>query len=110
MACVFGVLTCLGLVVLGFAVLLGIVEPREALKRIGIFLALLLLGPAIVIVFLQNVIAPALTTAWTAAKPMLAVVGIVLIVLLVGWGVLAILDFARQRSHKHHNSNSFGQE
>ena len=110
MLCVFGVLACFGLVILGFAVLIGAVDRREAMKRVGIFLALLLVAPTLVMVFLRDVVAPALSATWTAAKPVLTVTGIVLIVLLIAWMVLMVVEFVKRRSGKQRNANSSGQE
>jgi hypothetical protein len=78
MACAVQFLAYLGLIIVGLAVLVGIVKPDEARRRIGMFLALLLVGPAIVAVLVKELVFPAATAVSSAAKPVLAFAALVL--------------------------------
>jgi hypothetical protein len=71
MLCSIQFLVCFGLIIVGLAVLVGIVKPGEALGRIAIFLALLLVGPAIVAALVNELVFPAAAAAWSVAKPVL---------------------------------------
>ena len=110
MACVFGVLVAVGLAVLGFAVLLGIIEPREALKRAAAFFALLLLGPPLLGIVLRSVVLPALGTAWSVVKPVLLVLCAALLLLAIARATLAISGLVKRKSNRQHKESSSGEE
>jgi hypothetical protein len=102
MACLIQFLVYLSLITAGLAVLVGIVKPDEALRRIGMFLALLLIGPAIVAALVKEMVVPAATAAWSAAKPLLAFTVLVLRLLLIAWVVAGISELYRNRNSGDH--------
>jgi uncharacterized membrane protein len=101
MACLVQFLACLGLILVGLAVLVGIVKPDEALRRIGLFLALLLVGPTIVAVLVKGLVFPAAAAVWSAAKPVLAFAAVVLGLLLIAWVAAEIVELYRNRNSGH---------
>jgi hypothetical protein len=98
MACLIQFLAYLGLIIVGLAVLVGIAKPDETLRRIGMFLALLLVGPPIVAVLVKELVFPAATAVWSAAKPVLAFAALVLGLLLIAWIVVGVLELYRNRN------------
>jgi hypothetical protein len=105
MACSIQFLACLGLILVGLAVLVGVVKPDEALRRIGMFLALLLLGPAIVAVLVKEMVFPAATAAWSAAKPVLAFAALVFGLLLIAWVIVGVVELYRNRNSGDHRAH-----
>ena len=103
MACVAQLTVCLALIAIGLAVLVGEIKPNEALARIGMLLAFLLLGPAIVGLLIKQMLLPAVAWVWSGAKPVL--VGLALIVgllLIVRAAVGALALFRNRNSGEHH--------
>jgi hypothetical protein len=90
---VLQILAALGIVLTGFAVLLGAVPPGEAIKRIAGFVVIVLIAPIAIAILIRCVVVPGLAALWTAAKPMLAAVGAISILMLLIWIILAILEF-----------------
>ena len=90
--CIIETIALLALVLVGMAVLLGVITPGEALKRILGFLVVVLVAPALVAVLVQSIISPALTSLWAASKPVFQVIGIALVLLLFGRLVLELIE------------------
>jgi uncharacterized membrane protein len=104
-ACLIQFLACLGLILVGLAVLVGIVKPDEALRRIGMFLALLLVGPVMVAVLVKELVFPAATAVWSAAKPGLAFAALVLGLLLIAWVAVGVIELYRNRNSGDHRAH-----
>jgi flagellar biosynthesis protein FliQ len=98
MTCLIQFIACLGLIIMGLAVLVGVVKPDEALRRIGIFLALLLIAPAIVAALVKGLIFPVAIAAWSAAKSLLTFAVIVVALLLIAWVGAEIVELCRNRN------------
>jgi len=92
MICILEMIAVLGLVLTGFAVLIGVIKPEEAMKRIGGFLLVVLVAPAVIAFLVHNLIVPALAAIWNTAKPALTVVGAIAVLLLLGWMILALIE------------------
>jgi hypothetical protein len=105
MVCLIQFLACLGLIIMGLAVLVGIVKPDEALRRIGILLAFLLVGPSIVASLVKEMAFPAAMAVWPAGKPVLALAAFVLGLLLIAWVVAGIVELNRRRSSGNHRAH-----
>src|SRR5262245_25918101 len=105
MVCLIQFLACLGLIIVGLAVLVGIVKPGAALGRIAIFLALLLVGPAIVAALVNDLVLPAAAAAWSAAKPVLIFVALILGLLMIAWVAVGIVEIYRNRNSGDHRAH-----
>ena len=98
MACVAQLIVALALIVIGLAVLVGEIELEEALARIGMLLAFLLLGPAIIGLLINQMLLPAVAWVWSAAKPVLVVLALLFGLLLILKAALGALELFRNRN------------
>lgn len=106
MICLIQLLACLGLTIVGFAVLLGLLKPVEALQRIGAFLAVLLLGPSVIAALVKEVAVPADTVIWSAAKHLLVFAALVLALLLIVWLIAGVFELYRNKKSGEHRVHS----
>ena len=106
MICVLQLLLCLGLIILGLGVLVGLVKPGEALQRIGAALLVLLLGPAVIALLVKEMIIPAASVAWLAAKHLLAFAALILGFVLIAWVVAGVFELYRNRNFREHRVHS----
>jgi hypothetical protein len=98
--CLIQRLTCFVLIGIGLAVLLlGGIAPHQALARIGMLVAFLLLGPAVIIVLVKGMLLPIVTAVWSAAKPVLLLLALI-------FGLLLILSAVIGAVRLYRNSNS----
>jgi len=96
--CLIQLLGCLGLIVVGIAILMGLLKPAEALLRIGTFLLVLLLGPAVLAVLVKGVVIPAATMVWSATKHLLIFAAFIFVVLFIAWAVAGAFELYRNRN------------
>lgn len=106
MICLIQLLACLGLIIVGFAVLLSLLKPGEAVQRIGAFLAVLLLGPAVIAALVKQVVVPAATVIWSDAKHLLVITALVLALLLIVWLIAGAFEFYRNKKSSEHQMHS----
>ena len=106
MICLIQFLACLGLTIVGFAVLLGLLKPREALQRIGAFLAVLLLGPAVIAALVKEVAVPAAIVIWSAIKHLLVITALVLALLLIVWLIAGAFELYHNKKSGEHQVQS----
>jgi hypothetical protein len=106
MACIVQFIVCLALIAIGLAVLVGEIKRNEALARIGMLLAVLLLGPAIIAVLMKQILLPAVAAVWSAAKPVLLVVALIFGLLLVLRAAVGALELFRNRNSGEHRMHS----
>jgi hypothetical protein len=92
MICILEFVAVLGLILTAFAVLIGVISPADAAKRVGGFLLVVLVAPAAIAYLFRNLILPALASLWVAAKPALTVVGAIAVFILLAWIVLAVVE------------------
>jgi hypothetical protein len=92
MICILEFVAVLGLVLTGFAVLIGVIKPADAAKRVGGFLLVVFVAPAAIAYLFRSLIMPALASLWAAAKPALTVVGAIAVFILLAWIVLAAVE------------------
>jgi hypothetical protein len=104
--CLIQLLACLGLTIVGFAVLIGMLKPGEALQRIGAFLAVLLLGPSVIAALVKEVAVPAATVIWSAAKHLLVFAALVLALLLIVWLIAGVFELYRNKKSGEHRAHS----
>lgn len=77
----------LGLVVAGLGIMVGLISPGDALKRLGVFLAIILIVPPALTFLFQNMVAPALSAALAMLKPILWIGGAIVVLILIVWAV-----------------------
>ena len=106
MICLIQLLACLGLTIVGFSVLVGLLKPGEALQRIGAFLAVLLLGPAVIAALVKQVVVPAAIVIWSAAKHLLVITALVLALLLIVWLIAGAFELYRNKKSGEHQVHS----
>ena len=104
MICLIQFLVLLGLIILGLTVLVRLVKPDDALRRIGMLLVLLIVGPAIIAALIKEMFFPAFTAAWSAAKPVLVFAAWGLGFLLILWVVTGIIELYHNRSSGSHRT------
>jgi hypothetical protein len=96
--CLIQLLGCLGLIVIGLAIIMGLLKPAEALLRIGTFLLVLLLGLAVLTVLVKGVVIPAATVVWPATKHLLVFAAFILAMLFIAWAVAGAFELYRNRN------------
>jgi hypothetical protein len=101
-------IVCLALIVIGLAVLVGKIKPHEALARIGMLMAFLLLGPAIIAVVVRGLLLPIATAVWSAAKPVLVLLALIFVLLLILSGGIGAVRLYRNRNSGEHRVHSGG--
>jgi hypothetical protein len=106
MTCLIQLLAWLGLTMIGLGVLVGLLKPGEALQRIGTFLLVLLLGPALIALLVKEVVIPAATVAWAAAKHLLVFAAFGLGLLLVALVIAGLLEVYRNRNSGEYRLHS----
>ena len=106
MICLIQLLLYLGLISIALAVLVGELKPREALQKVGAFLLLLLLGPAVLAVLIKGVVFPAAALAWSGIKHLLVFVALLLAVLLIVWVIAGVFQLYRNRNSGEHRVHS----
>ena len=106
MSCVAQLIVCLALIVIGLAVLAGGIKPDEALARIGMILAFLLLGPAIIAVVVKGLLLPIATAAWSAAKSVLVILALILGLLLILSASVGAVQLYRNRNSGEYRMHS----
>jgi hypothetical protein len=106
MTCLIQLLLSLGLTVIGLGVLMGLLKPAEALQKIGALLVFLLLGPAVIALLVKEVVVPAATVIWSAAKQLLVFGAFVLGLLLIVWLVAGLMRLYRSRNSGEHHAHS----
>lgn len=92
MICILELLAALGIILAGGAVIIGVIPPGEALKRLAAFLVIVLVAPAVIAYMVRHVVVPAAISLWNAAKPVLTVIGAVAVALLIVWVVIALIE------------------
>lgn len=97
MICLIQLLLCLGLIIIGLAIILGLLKPGEALNRIGAFLVVLLLGPAVLAVLIKGVVIPAAALAWSVIKHLLVFAVLILALLLIVLVIAGVFELYRNR-------------
>jgi hypothetical protein len=106
MACVAQLIIFLVLIFIGLAVLVGEIKPNEALARIVVLLAFLLLGPALIAVLIKQMLLPVVTAAWSAAKPVLVVLALIFGLLLILSAAVGAVQLYRNRNSDEHHVHS----
>jgi hypothetical protein len=92
MASVIQSAVIVALVLMGLAVIVGMIEPREAVKRIAIFLGLVVFAPVLSVMFVHSLVIPALDVVRAVLKPVLVVSLSLAVLILVSWIVLGIMQ------------------
>jgi hypothetical protein len=106
MTCVAQLIVCLALIVVGLAVLVGEIKPDQALGRIGMLWAFLLLGPALIAVLIKQMLLPVVTAAWSAAKPVLVLLALMFGLLLILRAAVGALALYRNRNSGEYRMHS----
>lgn len=106
MSCLAQMIVCLALIVIGLAVLVGKIKPHEALARIGMLLAFLLLGPAIIAVVVRGLLLPISIAVWSAAKPALVLLALIFALLLILIASIGAVQLYRNRNSGEHRMRS----
>ena len=106
MSCLIQLLFYLGLISIALAVLVGELKPGEALQKVGAFLLLLLLGPAVLAVLIKGMVVPAAALPWSAIKHLLVFVALLLAVLLIVWVIAGVFQLYRNRNSGEHRMHS----
>ena len=106
MSCVAQLIVCLALIVIGLAVLVGKIKPHEALARVGMLLAFLLLGPAIIAVVVRGLLVPIATAVWSAAKSALVLLALIFGLLLILSASVGAMQLYRNRNSREHHVRS----
>lgn len=78
----------LALVLMGLAVIVGMIEPHEVVQRILIFFGFLIFAPSIAAILVRSLIVPALDAVRAVLRPVLIVAVSLAIVAIVLWVVL----------------------
>jgi len=104
--CLIQLLLCLGLIIIGLAIILGLLKPGEALQRIGAFLVVLLLGPAALAVLVKGVVIPAAALALSVVKHLLVFAALILALLLIVWVIAGVFELYRNRNSGEHRVHS----
>ncbi len=99
MGCVIEVLAVLVLVASGIAIMVGALSPGDAIRRVGVVLALVIIVPVLITSFIQTAIAPMLASLRAAAKDIAYVLAVIAAITLLGW---LVLYQAQRRSRNDH--------
>lgn len=98
MSGILGFLAALALIVTALAVMVGALEPGEALRRLGVALLLILIVPALLQAIIRSVIEPFLSSAVTDLGRLAVILVVVALIALVGWLVLKHAQAQYRRS------------